>query len=89
MNNRPRKCLGYKTPFEVFAKMTGKDYFLNGSVALWAGSVYTKKEFSNVNKKLYYYGISTNITKSSYSLLAKNCIEALGEGRPVCFILAI
>jgi IS30 family transposase len=22
MNNRPRKCLGYKTPFEVFAKMT-------------------------------------------------------------------
>jgi hypothetical protein len=22
------------TPFEVFAKMTGKDYFLNGSVAL-------------------------------------------------------
>jgi hypothetical protein len=35
MNNRPRKCLGYKTPFEVFAKMTGKDYFLNGSVALF------------------------------------------------------
>jgi hypothetical protein len=34
MNNRPRKCLGYKTPFEVFAKITGKDYFLNGSVAL-------------------------------------------------------
>ena len=33
MNNRPRKCLGYKTPFEVFAKMTGKGYFLNGSVA--------------------------------------------------------
>jgi hypothetical protein len=31
MNNRPRKCLGYKTPFEVFAKMTGKDYFLNAS----------------------------------------------------------
>jgi hypothetical protein len=31
---RPRKCLGYKTPFKVFAKMTGKDYFLNGSVAL-------------------------------------------------------
>jgi hypothetical protein len=26
--------LGYKTLFEVFAKMTGKDYFLNGSVAL-------------------------------------------------------
>ncbi|CAC9647892.1 hypothetical protein BPUTSESOX_1217 [uncultured Gammaproteobacteria bacterium] len=26
--------LGYKTPFEVFAKITGKDYFLNGSVAL-------------------------------------------------------
>ena len=34
MNNRPRKCLGYKTPFEVFAKMTSRDYFLNGSVAL-------------------------------------------------------
>ncbi|CAC9508989.1 Mobile element protein [uncultured Gammaproteobacteria bacterium] len=28
-NNRPRKCLGYKTPFEVFAELTGKDYFLN------------------------------------------------------------
>ena len=27
MNNRPRKCLGYKTPFEVFAELTGKDYF--------------------------------------------------------------
>ncbi|SMN17345.1 Mobile element protein [uncultured Candidatus Thioglobus sp.] len=34
MNNRPRKCLGWKTPFEVFAQLTGKDYFLNGSVAL-------------------------------------------------------
>jgi len=34
MNNRPRKCLGYKTPFEVFAQLVGKDYFLNGSVAL-------------------------------------------------------
>ena len=34
MNNRPRKCLGWKTPFEVFAKMTGKGYFINGSVAL-------------------------------------------------------
>jgi len=34
MNNRPRKCLGLKTPFEVFAQMTGKDYFLNQSVAL-------------------------------------------------------
>jgi IS30 family transposase len=33
-NWTPRKCLGCKTPFEVFAKMTGKDYFLNGSVAL-------------------------------------------------------
>ena len=29
MDNRPRKCLGYKTPFEVFAELTGKDYFLN------------------------------------------------------------
>ncbi len=34
MNNKSRKCLGYKTPFEVFAKMIDKDYFLNGSVAL-------------------------------------------------------
>jgi IS30 family transposase len=34
MNNRPRKCLGYKTPFEVFAWLIGKDYFLNGSVVL-------------------------------------------------------
>jgi len=34
MNNRPRKCLGWKTPFEVFAQLTGKDYFLNRSVAL-------------------------------------------------------
>jgi F0F1-type ATP synthase alpha subunit len=25
MNNRPRKCLEYKTPFEVFAELTGKD----------------------------------------------------------------
>ncbi|CAC9477473.1 hypothetical protein, partial [uncultured Gammaproteobacteria bacterium] len=23
------KCLEYKTPFEVFAELTGKDYFLN------------------------------------------------------------
>ncbi|VVH60755.1 hypothetical protein BAZOLSSOX_2412, partial [uncultured Gammaproteobacteria bacterium] len=22
-------CLEYKTPFEVFAELTGKDYFLN------------------------------------------------------------
>ncbi|CAC9531445.1 hypothetical protein [uncultured Gammaproteobacteria bacterium] len=29
MNNRPRKCLGCETPFEVFAELTGKDYFLN------------------------------------------------------------
>ena len=34
MNNRSRKCFGLKTPFEVFAQMTGKDYFLNQSVAL-------------------------------------------------------
>ncbi|SMN02076.1 Mobile element protein [uncultured Candidatus Thioglobus sp.] len=34
INNRPRKCLGRKTPYEVFAQMTGKDYFLNESVAL-------------------------------------------------------
>jgi IS30 family transposase len=29
MNNRSGKCLGYKTLFEVFAGLTGKDYFLN------------------------------------------------------------
>ena len=34
MNNRPRKCLGWKTPFEVFAELTGEDYSLNRSVAL-------------------------------------------------------
>ena len=34
MNNRPRKCLGFKTPFEVFAEMMGKDYFFNYRVAL-------------------------------------------------------
>jgi IS30 family transposase len=34
MNNKPRKCLGCKTLFEVFVQMTGKDYFLNGCVAL-------------------------------------------------------
>jgi hypothetical protein len=30
-------------------------------VDAWAGHVYTKKEFSAVNKKLYYYGINNNI----------------------------
>jgi IS30 family transposase len=34
MNNRPRKCLGYKTLFEVFAWLAGRGYFLNGSVVL-------------------------------------------------------
>ena len=34
MNNRPRKCLGFKTPFEVFAGMIGKDRFFKHSVAL-------------------------------------------------------
>ena len=34
MNNRPRKCLDYQTPFEVFTKMIGKDYFFKQSVAL-------------------------------------------------------
>ncbi|CAC9485540.1 hypothetical protein [uncultured Gammaproteobacteria bacterium] len=29
MNNRLGKCLEYKAPFEVFAELTGKDYFLN------------------------------------------------------------
>ena len=23
LNSRPRKCLGYKTPYEVFEKLTG------------------------------------------------------------------
>ena len=34
MNNRPRKCLGYKTPIEVFTELTGKNYFLDKSFAL-------------------------------------------------------
>ena len=34
MNNRPRKCLGYKTPIEVFTELTGKNYFLDESFAL-------------------------------------------------------
>ena len=31
---RPRKCLGWETPFEVFAEMIGEDCVLNGSIAL-------------------------------------------------------
>jgi len=27
MNNRLKKCLGWKTSFEVFAEMTGEDCF--------------------------------------------------------------
>jgi IS30 family transposase len=23
LNSRPRKCLGYKTPYEIFEKLTG------------------------------------------------------------------
>jgi hypothetical protein len=55
------------------------------------GSVYTKKGFCVANAKLPHYNISNNITgetqhitlyvsmtKSSYSLLAKNCIKSLG-----------
>jgi hypothetical protein len=38
-------------------------------VDAWAGSVYTKKEFSNVNEKLYYYGISNNIAGSSQHII--------------------
>jgi hypothetical protein len=38
MNNRPRKCLGYKTPFEVFAKMTGKTQCLSGVSSLLIAS---------------------------------------------------
>ncbi len=34
MNNRPRKCLGFKTPFEVFAEMMEKNYFFKHRVAL-------------------------------------------------------
>jgi len=25
LNNRPRKCLGYKTPYEMFEQLTGMD----------------------------------------------------------------
>jgi hypothetical protein len=51
MNNRPRKCLGYKTPFKVFAKMTGKDYFVLNQVirpftAKWH-KLSVQGEFSN------------------------------------------
>ena len=34
MNNRPRKCLGYKTPWEVFFRVMGIDHNINPSVAL-------------------------------------------------------
>ena len=34
MNNRPRQCLGYKTPLEVFFEKTQKRKNLNPSVAL-------------------------------------------------------
>ena len=34
MNNRPRKCLGYKTPWEVFSRAMGIDHNINPSVAL-------------------------------------------------------
>ena len=34
MNNRPRKCLGYKTPWEVFSHALGIDHNINPSVAL-------------------------------------------------------
>ena len=44
-------------------------------VDAWAGSVYTKKEFSNVNKKLYYYGISNDITGVS-----QHIIKYVGSG---------
>jgi hypothetical protein len=38
-------------------------------VDAWAGHVYTKKEFSAVNNKLYYYGISNNITGVSQHII--------------------
>jgi RHS repeat-associated protein len=44
-------------------------------VDAWAGSVYTKKEFSNVNKKLYYYGVSNDITGVS-----QHIIKYVGSG---------
>jgi IS30 family transposase len=25
LNNRPRKCLGFKTPYEVFSELSGMD----------------------------------------------------------------
>ena len=36
MNNRPRKCLGYKTPWEIFSHAMGIDHNINPSVALMA-----------------------------------------------------
>ena len=34
LNNRPRKCLGFKTPAEVFQKLSGIDYNLATGDAL-------------------------------------------------------
>jgi hypothetical protein len=41
----------------------------------WAGHVYTKKEFSAVNEKLYYYGINNNITGET-----QHIIKYVGSG---------
>jgi hypothetical protein len=38
-------------------------------VDAWAGHVYTKKEFSAVNEKLYYYGINNNITGETQHII--------------------
>jgi RHS repeat-associated protein len=44
-------------------------------VDAWAGHVYTKKEFSDVNEKLYYYGINNNITGET-----QHIIKYVGSG---------
>ncbi|SMN16307.1 Mobile element protein [uncultured Candidatus Thioglobus sp.] len=34
LNSRPRKCLGFKTPYQVFLEMTGVDAIQLGVVYL-------------------------------------------------------
>ncbi len=49
LNSRPRKCLGFKTPYEVFEKLTGiKEknvnrlctYYLNLGLIIESGSAF-------------------------------------------------
>ena len=51
MNNRPRKCLGYKTLMEVFSRAMGIDHNINPSVTL-TGLNSPKTQFSD--KPLIY-----------------------------------